>query len=134
MSEYSVAQRRARTVELLNLSEALGWLERAGYPVPCRVAPSAGMWISNDLVEQVTAALLCGGCPARVQCEAYGLAHRTEFGVYGGRTDPERHLARSPRAKADRATVNAARIAATEGSSGTRATQGTVLIHEGAER
>src|SRR5450830_493805 len=86
-----------RTADLLDLSERLAFLQLAGFLVPCRQARSHHPWISDDPAEQVAAALLCRGCAAQSDCDEFGLAHLGEFGVYGGRTDSERHPGRLAR-------------------------------------
>lgn len=89
-----------RTAGLMELHDRLRFLLMSGFPVPCRQARSHRAWISDDPAEQVAAALLCRGCAAQSDCDAYGLAHLGEFGVYGGRTDSERHPGRLAREQA----------------------------------
>jgi len=34
---------------------------------------------------------ICGGCPVRARCLDWALSHDAVFGIWGGRTEAERH-------------------------------------------
>jgi len=34
---------------------------------------------------------ICGGCPVRARCLDWTLSHGAAFGIWGGRTEAERH-------------------------------------------
>jgi hypothetical protein len=73
---------RARAVGAA--TEALGRaLSGVADRVPCLVG--GGGWLSEDSVERVRAAALCGECPVRDECRDLGRATRARFGVWGGR-------------------------------------------------
>jgi hypothetical protein len=72
------------------LLEHLSTLARAGHVAPCLTWPEAG-WTSDDPAMQRLAASLCGPCAALTACGEYGTANPLEYGVYGARTDSERH-------------------------------------------
>ena len=51
-----------------------------------------GYW---EQVAEVKA--ICSGCPVRVQCRAWALAHPAERGVWGGLTEADRRKLRKAR-------------------------------------
>lgn len=59
---------------------------RAGLPVPCLGSfANPDAWLSEDETVRADAAQACGACPVIAECLTYADAHRTTFGVYGGR-------------------------------------------------
>ena len=61
--------------EVLALAEALG-----GRPAPCQLADPE-MWFAKDPAPAITA---CQDCHARPECRALAVAHRENYGVFGG--------------------------------------------------
>ena len=86
------------------LSRFLDDLIEGGAPVPCRQVDhrARDLWISEDLEELALAARMCLGCRGRVDCEAYGLRHPKEAGVYGGLLPQERRPKRGRPTKTTR--------------------------------
>lgn len=74
------------------LAAYLARLEDNGQRVPCRDprADVRDLWTSDEPARQAQAAVRCVGCPALKACDAYGLVHPREAGVYGGRTERDR--------------------------------------------
>ena len=46
------------------------------------------------LEEAARAKLVCSGCPVRARCLDWAQAHGASFGIWGGRTEQERHAQR----------------------------------------
>ena len=55
----------------------------------CRGADRA-VFFPADGAGVEAAQCICGGCPVRVECLEYALAHRVEYGVWGGASERER--------------------------------------------
>lgn len=74
------------------LERYLQALEDNGFRIQCRLGPpdTTACWISDDPADQEYAARRCVPCRAVPECQAYGLAHPKEEGVYGGLTYLER--------------------------------------------
>lgn len=58
---------------------------RAGLTLPCTGVRGGDPWLSDDENQRAEAATACRSCPVLDECRAYAQAHRTTFGVYGGR-------------------------------------------------
>lgn len=76
------------------IAELLDVVESGNVP-PC-VEHYYGDWVADDAGDQAYTAQLCRWCPALLACRAYGLAHPSELGVYGGLTERERRARVSP--------------------------------------
>lgn len=71
----------------------LDLVERHHGDVPCRrgdVLP-VGYWTDDDATRQGVAALACRHCPIKAACRQYGETYPQELGVYGARTEGQRH-------------------------------------------
>jgi len=76
-----------------DLRQNAGWFELA----ECRGANAPFFGLLFEKPQQrkrreKTAKAICGTCPVRVQCKAYG-RHYREHGVWGGETEDERFAA-----------------------------------------
>ena len=60
-----------------------------GVDLPCRRF-DPDLWFADAPAELELAKSLCGDCPVRVECLEYALAHRVEYGVWGGASERER--------------------------------------------
>ncbi|MFM9694533.1 WhiB family transcriptional regulator [Streptomyces europaeiscabiei] len=74
-------------------------------PLPCTEAPDA--WHSDRTTGEA-AERLCEGCPALLECRAYGLSDSRLSGVWGGLTEAERRRRRARAAERRRAAKVAA--------------------------
>jgi WhiB family transcriptional regulator, redox-sensing transcriptional regulator len=74
------------------LTDRDGWRSAAA----CRSAdPELFFPISDSgpsLVQAAEAKAICAGCPVRRQCLAFALRTRQVHGIWGGRTERERHV------------------------------------------
>ncbi len=59
------------------------WVERG----PCRTQPER-MFAEGNAQNEAKA--VCAACPVRLECLAYALDHREEYGVWGAMTERER--------------------------------------------
>jgi WhiB family transcriptional regulator, redox-sensing transcriptional regulator len=69
-------------------SEAMDWWPRAAclHADPELFFPEWTAGPTIDLAKQI-----CNGCPVRARCLDWALGHRATFGIWGGRTEAERH-------------------------------------------
>lgn len=75
--------RQQATEQLLSATdEAL----KAGLNLPCLATyADVSPWLSEDEQIRAEAVSACRACPVITECLGYAQAHRTTFGVYGGR-------------------------------------------------
>jgi WhiB family transcriptional regulator, redox-sensing transcriptional regulator len=52
-------------------------------------------WTTGPAIDR--AKQVCGGCPVRARCLDWALSHGAAFGIWGGRTEAERHAMGYPR-------------------------------------
>ncbi|MFD9368805.1 WhiB family transcriptional regulator [Streptomyces sp. NPDC060020] len=69
------------------------WM-RSLTPRPCRADPD--LWFSNTAADRKAAIQACNTCPLLQPCAEYALAHRPEYGVWGGLTRKARSGQASP--------------------------------------
>jgi WhiB family transcriptional regulator, redox-sensing transcriptional regulator len=48
------------------------------------------VFFAQHPADERTAVEVCRGCPVRLKCLSYALAHGLEFGVWGGLTEQQR--------------------------------------------
>ena len=58
---------------------------RAGLTLPCLAGHPGDPWLAEDENQRADAVRACRSCPVIAECLGYARAHRTTFGVYGGR-------------------------------------------------
>ncbi|WP_121711829.1 WhiB family transcriptional regulator [Streptomyces sp. E5N91] len=59
------------------------WVDRG----PCRTQPEK---MFAEGIAQNEAKAVCAACPVRLECLAYALDHREQYGVWGAMTERER--------------------------------------------
>ena len=88
-----VEQQHAAFNRLIDATDTAMW---NGQTLPCLGTHSGpNPWLSDDAVARAHAAQACEGCLVACECLAYALAHRTTFGVYGGRDFTIKAVARA---------------------------------------
>jgi WhiB family transcriptional regulator, redox-sensing transcriptional regulator len=71
--------------------EVMGWRTRAA----CLHADLELFFPEHTVGPAVDGAKqICGGCPVRARCLDWALSHGAAFGIWGGRTETERHAMR----------------------------------------
>ena len=48
------------------------------------------VWFDHDQELRNIAIAICQTCPVKVECLAYALEHRMDYGIWGGKTERER--------------------------------------------
>ncbi|MFC9763608.1 WhiB family transcriptional regulator [Rhodococcus jostii] len=73
-----------RRHDLAHPAADLGWITRA----QCREGDPDQLFVTG--AAQRKAAALCRHCPVLMECGAYALDNRVEFGIWGGMTERQR--------------------------------------------
>jgi WhiB family redox-sensing transcriptional regulator len=71
----------------------------------CRHDPDPDAWFAeaSEKARLGHALATCGGCPVRSQCRDFAMAHRVQYGIWGGLTEQDRNRLPAAPAPADAA-------------------------------